>query len=114
VEEAFEGTVVKSTASGGGRRIVQVQRRNQMGPGKWFSSSDSHIPTSWDAEMQFNIFRWGNEACKVVVYEVKEGAEMWIGGVKGGTGRQIFIAEPENGLEKFQKNLFLGVVHPLK
>ena len=47
--------------------------------------------TTIDAEELANIFKWGNTAQKVVTYRVPKGTTVYMGRVKGGAGRQIFL-----------------------
>jgi hypothetical protein len=67
----------------------QAQRYGQRGTGEFFSNLKPL--NSMDAEELFNIKAWGNNAEQLGIFEIKPGLQAWQGGVKGGSGTQLYI-----------------------
>ncbi|HTI68553.1 MAG TPA: hypothetical protein VMF06_01200, partial [Candidatus Limnocylindria bacterium] len=67
-----------------------------------------------DAEELSNIFKWGNEATRLVTYRIKQGTTFYRGRIAGGAGNQIYINNPKGaGVELLSSEpLPISIVNP--
>ena len=78
-----------------GTIFYQAQRFGQRGVGEFFSTG--RPVDALDAEIMFDISRFGNNAQQLATYRLVSPGEFLNGGVAGGTGAQIWIPKDISG-----------------
>ena len=91
VAESFSNLKYIKSRLSGDIIVYRAELQAGMAPGKFFGSVK---PTSMaDAEIMYNINKYGSPRFVLSTYRIKAGAQIFRGNVAGGSGSQIYLKD---------------------